>query len=136
MFIVVLVFVGIDFITGVWASWARVKREQLTNKDAESWAFRSDKAGATVIKLLMSIVGVILAWLLDCFVLTFAELHLPQIVTGIVCGVEFWSFLENGADISPDTPLFRVLRKVMAKKVEEKTGLDVEETMKESKKQV
>jgi phage-related holin len=128
MFIVVMVFIAIDFVTGVWASHARAKRA------GTPWAFRSDKAWATIIKFLLAIVGVILAWLLDTTALSFLNLHLAHIFTGIVCGVEFWSFLENGADISPDTPLFRILRKIMAKKVEEKTGIDMDEVTKDENK--
>lgn len=124
MIIALFVFIGIDFITGVWASWARAKR------DGRQWAFRSDKAWATVKKLLLSIVGVILAWLLGSLAFPALDLYPAHIFTGAVCGIEFWSFLENGADIAPDTPVFRVLRKIMAKEVKEKAGIDVEEVLK------
>ena len=126
MFIVVMAFIGIDFVTGVWASYAREKRA------GRQWAFRSDKAWATVTKFLLSLAGVILAWVLDEWVFTFVNLHAAQIFTGVVCGVEFWSFLENGADIAPDTPLFRVLRKIMAKQVEERAGINIDEAMNEN----
>lgn len=125
IFTVLLLFIGIDFITGVWASYARAERAR------EPWSFRSDKARATAAKLLFVIVGVILAWLLDTTVIPSVDFHLAQLLTGYVCAVEFWSFLENGADIVPDTAVFRVLRKVMAKEVKEKTGVDIEETLKE-----
>lgn len=124
IFTVLLLFIGIDFITGVWASYARAERA------GEPWAFRSDKARTTAAKLLFVIVGVILAWLLDTTVIPSVDFHLAQLLTGYVCAVEFWSFLENGADIVPDTAVFRVLRKVMAKEVKEKTGVDIEQTIK------
>lgn len=123
MFLVLLLFIGIDFITGVWASYARARQA------GEAWAFRSDKAWTTAKKMLFSIVGVILAWALDRTVLPSVNFHLPQILTGYICGVEFWSYLENAADIAPDTPVFRILRRVMAKEVKEKIGIDVEKTM-------
>lgn len=43
-------------------------------------------------------VGIALTWLIDRFVLPFAELHLANLFTGFVCGVELWSYLENAAD--------------------------------------
>lgn len=124
MFTVMLVFVGIDFVTGVWASYARAKRS------GRPWAFRSDKAWETVFKFVYAAGAVILMWLMDTYPLSFVNLHLAQIVTGVVCGVEFWSFLENGADIAPNATVFKILRKIMAKEIKEHAGIDVEETMK------
>jgi hypothetical protein len=61
--------------------------------------------------------GIVLAWMLESMVLTFAELHLAKIFTGFVCGVEFWSYLENAADISGH-PIFTALRNLLKGKVE------------------
>jgi phage-related holin len=107
-----LVFVAIDFATGVWASRRRARRGGF------AWNFSSRRAWDTVLKLLFVMAGIMLAWLLDSVVLTFTELHLAKIFTGFVCGVEFWSYLENAADISGQ-PLFRALKRLLKGKVDD-----------------
>ncbi len=106
-----LVFVAIDFATGVWASRRRARRIGLT------WNFSSRRAWDTVLKLLFVMAGIVLAWLLDSVILTFVELHLAKIFTGFVCGIEFWSYLENAADISGQ-PVFRALKRLLKKRVD------------------
>ena len=101
-----LAFVCIDFVTGVVASRVRARRQRAR------WAFESAKAWQTVYKIVLVTVGIALTWLIDRFVLPFAELHLANLFTGFVCGVELWSYLENAAELS-DHPLFRGLQKLM-----------------------
>ncbi len=107
-----LVFVAIDFATGVWASRCRARRVGLT------WSFSSRRAWDTVLKLLFVMAGIVLAWLLESVVLTFVEFHPAKIFTGFVCGIEFWSYLENAADITGQ-PVFRVLKKALKRKVDQ-----------------
>ncbi len=104
-------FVAIDFATGVVASRVRARRAGL------EWRFSSRRAWNTVWKLVFVMAGIALAWLLDSVVLTFVELHLAKVFTGFVCGVEFWSYLENAADISGH-PVFRALKRLLKKKVD------------------
>ncbi len=109
------VFVAIDFATGVAASHARARRAGL------KWTFSSRRAWDTVTKLVFVMAGIALAWMLDSVVFTFVELHLAKIFTGFVCGVEFWSYLENAGDISGH-PIFRALKNILKKKVDKATG--------------
>lgn len=118
---VMVEFIGMDFIVGVWASRCRAKRRG----DLDKWFFSSHKMWRTVYKLGFSIISVVLAYHLDNLVLTFADLRLAGIVCGIVCGSELWSFLEASACIS-DHPIFRWLQKVAGGKLKEH-GVDVEE---------
>jgi phage-related holin len=106
-----LLFVAIDFATGVVASRCRARRE------GKMWSFSSRRAWDTVLKTVFVMAGIVLAWLLDSVVLTFVELHLAKIFTGFVCGVEFWSYLENAATISGQ-PIFRTIRTLLKKKVD------------------
>jgi phage-related holin len=106
-----MVFVAIDFATGVIASRCRARRAHLV------WSFSSRRAWNTVVKLIFVMAGIVLAWMLESVVLTFTELHLAKIFTGFVCGVEFWSYLENAADISGH-PIFTALRNLLKGKVE------------------
>ena len=106
-----LAFVCIDFVTGVVASRVRARRQRAR------WAFESAKVWRTVYKIVLVTVGIALTWLIDRFVLPFAELHLANLFTGFVCGVELWSYLENAAELS-DHPLFRGLQKLMKQKID------------------
>ncbi|MDR2886335.1 MAG: phage holin family protein [Rikenellaceae bacterium] len=117
LIICALVFVAIDFVTGVAASYKRARRA------GEPWGFESGKAWATVAKLAFVMGGIVLAWLIDVYILDFLNLNLAKLFTGFVCGVEFWSYLENAAEIS-DHPVFRWLRQFMKKKFYEKIGAD------------
>lgn len=107
----VMIFMAIDFVTGVAAGRCRARRAGL------EWRFSSRRAWNTVTKLIFVMAGIALAWMLDSIVLTFVELHLARIFTGFVCGVEFWSYLENAADISGH-PLFTSVKKLLKKRVD------------------
>lgn len=65
-----------------------------------------------------------MAWTLDSLVLDFAHLNLAKVFTGFVCGVEFWSYLENAADIS-NHPMFSALRNLMKGRIGK--GLNINE---------
>lgn len=106
-----MAFVAIDFATGIVASRCRARRAGL------KWSFSSRKAWDTVVKLIFVMAGIALAWMLDSVVLTFVELHLAKIFTGFVCGVEFWSYLENAADISGH-PVFGAVKRLLKGKVD------------------
>ncbi len=107
-----LVFVAIDFVTGVAASRCRARRS------GRKWRFSSRRAWNTVLKFVFVTAGIMLAWLLDGIVLTFVELHLAKIFTGFVCGVELGSYLENAADISGQ-PVFRTLKRLLKRKLDD-----------------
>lgn len=119
LIICAMLFVAMDFLTGVVASYKRARREGI------GWAFESAKAWETVTKLAFVMGGIVLAWLLDSHILHFMNLKLANLFTGFVCGVEFWSYLENAAEIS-DHPLFRRLSKFMKHKIDDAVGDSVE----------
>ena len=89
-------FIVVDFITGVVASHAEARRE------GRRWWFESRKAWRTITKLSFVMAGIMLAWMLDSLLLPLVELRLANIFAGFVCGVEFWSYLENAATITGD----------------------------------
>ncbi len=124
LMIIAIEFIFIDFIIGVWASRTRAKRQD----KLKEWGFESDKAWKTIYKLVFVLMGILMAYQLDSKLLTFKELYLANIFAGFVCGVEFWSFLENAACIS-DHPIFRWLRNYMGKKVKD-AGIDPEDVSK------
>ena len=86
-----MAFVAVDFLTGVLADRRRARGR------GEPWRFESRKAWKTIHKLSFVMAGIVLAWMLDGVLLPFVELRLANIFTGFVCGVEFWSYLENAS---------------------------------------
>lgn len=114
-----LTFVMIDFVMGILAGRKRAARQ---HKD---WYFSSDKAWKTVIKLTCIVVGIGMCHLIDTQILDFMNLHLAKLFTGMVCGIEMWSYLENTMEIS-DAPVFRSLQKYVGKKMKDEVGIDIE----------
>ena len=53
--------------------------------------------------------------------LDFMDLHAARLFTGFACGVEFWSFLENAAQLS-DAPLFRWLKRYVRRRMRKEAG--------------
>lgn len=110
-----ITFVAVDFITGVVASRHRASRL------GQVWSFESHRAWDTIRKAVVIVVGIALAWLIDSLILGFAHLRLANLFTGFVCGVEMWSFLENGAEAC-NYPPFRWLRRFMQKQLSQTIG--------------
>lgn len=114
-----LAFVMIDFVMGILAGRKRAARQ---HKD---WYFSSDKAWKTVIKLTCIVVGIGMCHLIDTQIIDFMNLHLAKLFTGMVCGIEMWSYLENAMEIS-DATVFRSLQKYVGKKMKDEVGIDIE----------
>lgn len=122
LIIVLAAFIAIDFITGLIASWNRGE------------GFCSKKMWRTIYKCAFAFTGVVMMHLLDEVVLLptrTAPLHLANYFTAFVCGTEFWSFLENGSELSHH-PVFRIVRKLMNNKFKEATGADLDQTIKDT----
>lgn len=105
-----LVFIIIDFVTGIMASRTIARRE------GKEWWIESRKAWRTVYKAGFTAVAIIMMWLIDHVLLGFMNLNLANLFTGFVCGVELWSFLENATTIS-DSRLFSWLGKWVKRRV-------------------
>lgn len=103
-------FIVIDFISGVAAD-----RKQSLDMGLE-WYFESHKAWRSLLKIGFVIISIGMAHLMECCVLDFTQLYLTKLFTGFVCGVEFWSFLENAAQLS-EAPLFLKLRHFFRRKL-------------------
>ena len=114
-----LVFILIDFFTGNVADFKRKKAV------GEKYAFESKKGWKTLNKIIFSVIGVYLSWMIDEHMLHFVELHLPELLCAFICGVELWSILENASEIS-NHPVFRWAKRFMKEKIKEKAGVDFE----------
>ncbi len=110
-----LLFVAIDFITGILASRIAARRE------GRMWWFESRKAWRTVAKAGFVATAIVMMWVIDHELLDFMHLNLAKLFTGFVCGVELWSFLENAAAIS-GSPLFELLGRWVKRHVGEEVA--------------
>lgn len=116
LFLAVIVFEVVDFVTGC------IKSAVVARRKKERFAFESTKAWRAIYKVVFLLVGIILAEILDA-TLALERMRLANYFTGFCCGIEFWSFLENAAVIS-NHPVFRWLRQFMKIKAEEQVGID------------
>jgi phage-related holin len=110
-----LSFIIIDFVTGVIASRCEAKQRD------EKWYFSSHEAWRTIRKAGFVLLTISMSWLIESSILNFVTLNLTRILTGAICGVEMWSFLENASVLS-DAKLFEWLRNYVKRKVEREIG--------------
>lgn len=108
-------FIAVDFLTGAAASRAEARRR------STEWWFESAEAWRTVQKAVLVAAGIVMAWTIDRCILDFLDLHAAKLFTGFVCGVEFWSFLENASQLS-DAPLFRWLKRYVHRRIRKEVG--------------
>ena len=112
---VILCAILIDFVTGVLASRCEAKQR------GEKWYFSSREAWRTIRKAGFVILTIAMSWLVESCVLDFVTLNITRIITGVICGVELWSFLENASVLS-DAKIFEWLRNYVKRKVEKEIG--------------
>lgn len=108
-------FILIDFVTGVLASRCEAKQKGV------KWYFSSREAWRTIRKAGFVLLTIAMSWLIEWCILDFMTLNLTRILTGVICGVEMWSFLENASVLS-DAKLFEWLRNYVKRKVEKEIG--------------
>ena len=110
-----MVFIAIDFVTGVLASHCEAKRK------GEKWFFSSHEAWRTIRKAGFVLLTITMSWLIESCILNFVTLNLTRIIAGAICGVEMWSFLDNASVLS-DARIFEWLRNYVKRKVEKEIG--------------
>ncbi|MBQ7856829.1 MAG: phage holin family protein [Alistipes sp.] len=115
-----LVFVVIDFVTGVAAS------RSVARNQGQRWYFESCEAWRTVRKAGFVITAIAMTWLLESCVLDFMQLHLTRLFAGMICGVEMWSFLENASVLS-DARLFGWMRRYVHRRINKEIGDEIGE---------
>ena len=108
------IFIACDFITGISAS---IKEGKLIT---------SNKMSRTIKKLLMYSMVIVLVHAIDKDMLTIVDLGLARICATIICGIELYSILENCYRLTGNA-VFRVLTRFTVKKIEENTGVNLEE---------
>lgn len=110
-----LLFIFIDFVTGVIASRCVAKQR------GEEWFFSSHEAWRTIRKAGFVLLTIAMSWLIECCILDFMMLNITRVIAGAICGVELWSFLENASVLS-DSKLFEWLRRYVKHRVTKELG--------------
>ncbi len=110
-----LLFIAIDFCSGVAADRAMARRQ------GRAWFFESAEAWRTVTKAALAIITLVMAHLLERWVLVETSCAPTRLFAGFACGVELWSFLENAAQLS-EAPLFRLLRRYARRRMKNERG--------------
>lgn len=106
---VMLIFLALDTISGIWASL----------KEGEK--LQSNKLRKTVYKFLWYTVAVMLSWMMEKTFSVMDWTNLASIVAGFICFVELKSVFENITRITGD-PLFLRIIKIFKKKSQETLG--------------
>ena len=86
----------------------------------------SHKLQKTVTKFLLYSTSVFLLEGIDHYMITFADLGLAKMGCTIICGIEFYSNLENCYRITGNR-VFKVLTRFTLKKIEDTTGVKIED---------
>lgn len=107
-----LIFIMVDFISGIYASLI------------EGQLITSNKMQNTVIKFIMYATAIFLLHGIDAYMITFTKLYLARIGCTLICGIELYSIFENCYRITGN-PVFKILTQFTLKKIEENTGVDL-----------
>lgn len=111
-----LIFVVVDFITGIYASLI------------EGQLITSNKMQKTVVKFITYATAIFLLHGIDVYLISFTKLYLARIGATLICGIELYSIFEN-IYRATNNPVFRILTQFALKKIEEQTGVEVDAKM-------
>lgn len=107
-----LIFIVVDFITGVYASLVEGK------------LITSNKMQKTVIKFIMYSTAIFLLHGIDVYMISFTKLYLARIGATLICGIELYSIFENCYRVTGNV-VFKILTQFTLKKIEQQTGVDI-----------
>lgn len=113
LFLWLLIFIVVDMITGICASWNEGK------------IITSNGLQRTIIKFVTYATAIFLLHGIDVYMIVFAKLYLARIGCTIICGIELYSIFENMYRVTGNE-VFRILTQFTKKKIEEETGVDVD----------
>jgi hypothetical protein len=121
-FILICTFCVVLDCLSAWMLSRRVKKAfpDKTNKAK----FESNYA-KKILKTISEIYALILmAYLIDQYLVDFYDLHLPNIVSGIFCFIQFWSILENQSSCN-GSKWAKLLQRIMVDKTERHFDVDL-----------
>lgn len=109
-----LIFIIADMVSGCYASLKEGKHLQ------------SKKLKRTIDKFLTYTTSIILLHGLDVYMMTFMDCGLAKIGCTLICGIEIYSVFENFYRATKN-PVFKVLTRFTLAKIEDKTGVKIDE---------
>lgn len=109
-----LIFILADMLAGMYASLREGKN------------LESHKMQKTIVKVITYSTSIILLHGLDTYMITFFECGLAKVGATIICGIELYSILENFYRATGNE-VFRVLTTFTLKKIEDSTGVRINE---------
>ena len=109
--LVVVMAILLDCLTGVWASAKRGK------------GIKSRRLLRTFYKIGLATIVIYLLYSMDK---EMGVIELHKIVAWVIAGFEVWSILENATKIT-DHRIFRLLRRFMEDRIEQNTGIKIDE---------
>lgn len=119
--ILVIAFIGVDFAVGCLAGRRRAQRAGV------KWYFQSRRAWRTVEKLCCALLTIVMAYALDTYILCDATLYITKSAAGMICGWEFWSYMENAGDLS-EAKFFKAIGHFAKKEIEKRTDIELPES--------
>ena len=108
------IFIIADTITGIHASIVERK------------IIESCKLKAIIYKTLTYCLTIVLLEGIDKYMIVFSTCYLANIGATIICGIEFYSILENFYRITGNK-VFKVLTKFTLKKIQDETGVTIDD---------
>ena len=119
------VFVLLDCLT----AWRLSRRVRATyGDDKSSGKFRSDKFKNAVIEMVITVpIALLLAYFVQLYIFEGSNIHLPQIVSGIIIFRRFWSMLENISSGDRDEVWAKALQRIMIDKAERHLDINLSE---------
>lgn len=122
------VLVLIDCFTA-WRLSVRLKRQGRSRGK-----FRSDKFGVAVLEMAITIpTALLVAHFVQLYIFEGSNVHLPQIVAGVIGFWQIWSILENVSSGNRGAAWAKVLQKVMIDKAERHLDVDLSDMKKPKK---
>ncbi|MDR1224075.1 MAG: phage holin family protein [Tannerella sp.] len=101
-----------------FSAWQLSKRVRKKYPDANDGKFKSKYASRVFSAIVKVYTLIVLAWFIDRIIIpTEAGWYLPNIVAGMFCFVQIWSFLENESSEN-GAKWARVLQRIMVNKAE------------------
>lgn len=120
LFILLLIAVFADFVTGV------VKSSIVAKKENVQFVLSARKMAKTVFKFIAYSTAIVLAFMIDKECVSFVALNAANYVCLFIVLVELWSIIENCVVIFPHNRFFMLFKSVIKHQVKKHTDIDIE----------
>lgn len=127
-----IVICSIAVFMDCYTAWALSRRVKKKYPGANDGKFKSIHAGRVLVTLIKIYALIILAFLIDQFIIPDISLRLTNIVAGAVCFWQVWSMLENESSCN-EARWAKIAQRVLVDKTERHFDVDLHELKEEKK---